>query len=158
MVVAKLINERLTAGDRFNFWKNIDKTETCWLYKTVDKNGYGYFQWKHFNTRVPAHALMCREFYGDWQPMGGRICPHNKNCVCPFHIVDTAAPVSTRTTFATKPAHSKLTPEQVVSIREEYGDGKKITQRELALKYGVAQGVISNIIRRKRWASLETPP
>jgi hypothetical protein len=28
----------------------------------------------------------------------------------------------------------------------------------LAATYGVAQGVISNIVRRKRWASVETPP
>jgi len=155
MVVAKIENERLTAIDRVKFWKKINKTDTCWLYNTVDKNGYGYFQWKHFNTRVSAHALMCREFYGEWQPVGGRICPDNKNCVCPFHIVNTEIPsASTRGTFATKPSHSRLTPEQVVAIRSEYGEGKSITQLALATKYGTKQGVISNIVRKKRWAAV----
>lgn len=156
MVVAKIINERLSIGDRFKFWKNIDKTASCWLYKTVDANGYGYFQWKRFKTRVPAHSVMCREFYGEWAPVGARICPDHKFCVNPFHLIDTeSTSVSTsNTTFASRPPNSRLTPEQVVSIRAEYGLGKGVTQKELAIKYGVAQGVISNIVRRKRWAAV----
>lgn len=155
MVLAKVENEKLTVDDRVKFWKQIVKTETCWLYDTVDKNGYGYFYWKEFDTRVPAHSVMCREFYNDWEPTGRRICPANKNCVCPFHIVDTATPVSTRKTFASRPSRSKLTKEQVVLIREEYVGEKKITQAELALKYGVKQGVISNIINKKRWVNID---
>ena len=155
MVLEIIKNERLSQAERFKFWKEINKTDTCWLYSTTDAGGYGYYQWKRFKTRVTSHSLMCREFYGEWAPVGARICPYNKACVCPFHIVDTeSTSVSTGSTFASRPPNSRLTPEQVVSIRAEYGQGKGVTQNELALKYDVKQSVISNIVRRKRWAAV----
>jgi hypothetical protein len=153
MVLEIIKNERLSQAERFKFWQNIHQSATCWIFGNTDANGYGYYQWKRFKTRVPAHSVMCREFYGEWAPAGARICPEHKSCVNPFHLIDTES-TSISTTFASRPPNSRLTPEQVVSIRAEYGQGKGVTQKELALKYGVAQGVISNIVRRKRWAAV----
>ncbi len=45
---------------------------------------------------------------------------------------------------------SKLTDEQVASIRSEYAAGG-ITQKQLGTKYGVIQITISRIIRREIW-------
>jgi len=49
-------------------------------------------------------------------------------------------------------AHSraKLTEDDVREVRRLYATGK-FTQQELALKFGVSQMTISNIVRRKLW-------
>ena len=47
--------------------------------------------------------------------------------------------------------HGKtLTPNVVVSIREEYSSGV-VTQKELAMKYGTTQSTVSKIINKQRW-------
>jgi len=48
----------------------------------------------------------------------------------------------------------KLTEGEVRSIRVEYASGG-VTQRELAAKYGVSRGHISDIASGKYWASLD---
>lgn len=45
---------------------------------------------------------------------------------------------------------AKLTEENVREIRRLYATGN-FTQQDLALKFGVAQGVISDIVKRKKW-------
>lgn len=53
-----------------------------------------------------------------------------------------------------KPKRTRLTPADVISIRQEYGAGH-ITQGHLADKYGVSQVQISAIVRRKCWKDIE---
>lgn len=48
---------------------------------------------------------------------------------------------------------SKLTNEQVLEIRELYST-KNYSQRQLGKKFGVALGLINNIINRKNWKHL----
>jgi len=45
---------------------------------------------------------------------------------------------------------AKLTDDKVREIRRLYATGN-FTQQELALKFGVAQSVISDIVKRKKW-------
>lgn len=47
---------------------------------------------------------------------------------------------------------SKLTKEQVLSIREKYASGCK--QIPLAKEFGVTQALISLIVRRQKWADI----
>jgi DNA-binding GntR family transcriptional regulator len=49
---------------------------------------------------------------------------------------------------------AKLTEDAVRSIRQRYALGN-ITQRLLAIEYGVSDMLIRNVIRRKAWAHVE---
>ncbi len=46
---------------------------------------------------------------------------------------------------------SKLTFEIADKIRDEYKSSKKISQRNLAKKYGVSQRLILDVLQNKRW-------
>lgn len=50
--------------------------------------------------------------------------------------------------------HGKLTEAQVVEIIDRYAAGRA-TCRQLAAEYGVSPQAISNIVRRKAWASVD---
>jgi hypothetical protein len=47
--------------------------------------------------------------------------------------------------------NSKLTLEKVIRIREEYAKGG-VTQRDIAVKYGISQPTVSEIVNRRKWA------
>lgn len=51
-------------------------------------------------------------------------------------------------------ASSKLTEQDVLSIRAEYAKGV-LTQQMLAESYGVTQSIISSAVLRKTWKHLE---
>lgn len=50
---------------------------------------------------------------------------------------------------------AKLTDQQIVEIRTAYAHGAK--QVDLAQQYGVTQGLISGIIRGRRWRHADGP-
>jgi hypothetical protein len=159
MVLEAIKNETLNAEERAEFWGNIKmKVEGgCWTYNKVAKDGYGYFLWRRYNgAKVPSHQMMCRELFGDWTPAGARICPQCRNCVNPSHIKTEDVPRTKAGTFSSRHPHSTLTAEQVADIRTSYNGRRDITQRQLAEKYGVSQGIISDIITKKKWR--ETSP
>jgi hypothetical protein len=49
--------------------------------------------------------------------------------------------------------HSKLTEEQVQSLRLEYKKGN-VQQKDLAARYGVSRSAICNIISKKQWTHI----
>ena len=51
------------------------------------------------------------------------------------------------------PVHTKLTPEQVIEMRERYAAGG-VTYAELGRIYGVTRVTVWGIIKRKRWIDL----
>ena len=86
----------------------------------------------------------------------------NRHCVNPNHLRwgthqdntddmmrDGTSPVGN------KNGNSKLTEEQVLSIRREYEEIEEMTKQQLADKYGVSRVLISRIINRKIWTHID---
>lgn len=61
--------------------------------------------------------------------------------------------VAGRHTKGTEVPQSRLTPDQIIAIRERMAGGG-VYQRDLAQEYGVSQATISLVAARKRWAWL----
>lgn len=136
----------------------------CWLWVGWrDKNGYGMLGVKegdrHFQSRrVP--RVVFKLFNGEI-PNGLCVCHtcDNPACFRPSHLfLGTTAdnmqdktrkgrnnpPVGERSGFA------KLTDLKIKEIRKLHAEGK-MTQREIAKKFGVGYKAISKIILRQRW-------
>lgn len=58
-----------------------------------------------------------------------------------------------RQAIGSRHGRSKLTEEDVISIRNNYANNT-VSQYLLAKKYGVCQAQISNIIRKKKWSQV----
>lgn len=149
---------------------NIDKNGAngCWLslYKP-NRDGYGRIgigEKMYLFSRVML-------FYSDqskkFEFQNGKIwlachnCPI-KNCVNPEHLdwgTSKKNNLEDRVRDGTitngeKHWKAKLTEAQVLEIRREKAQNSNISQMNLAVKYGVAQTVISSIIRRKLWTHI----
>lgn len=139
------------------FWEYVEKTDTCWWWTgIIHSNGYGRF-WLN-DTRFYAHRVSYELNCGPIPP-GYFVCHHCDNplCVRPDHlflgtpqenVADSVA--KGRSARGEKNAHTKLTEEDVIAIRETYAAGG-ITHRELAHQYNVSRKSIGDIINRRRW-------
>jgi hypothetical protein len=129
----------------------------------VNKKGYGKF--KYLGRDVKAHRYAAGMV--DWpkEIQTRHLCPGEPNpgCVNPEHLTfGTNADNMRDKVEAGRQArlkgadngNAKLTEEQVIEIRSRYAAGG-VSQRKLGDEFGVAQQLISRIIRRKLWAHLE---
>ena len=145
------------------FWEKVDirGRDDCWEWIAgKSSDGYGTFtlngktegahrvSWTIENVKIPKGLLVCHH------------CD-NRACVNPEHLfVGTDkdniqdALRKGRMKFPRKSGEenglSKLTEEQVLSIREEYKLGN-ITLGELARKHNVSHVAIWHVIKRKTW-------
>jgi len=148
-------------------WKNIDKDceGGCWLsrYKPNLKTGYCSIEIKSKLYRFHRVMLLWSEqskVFEFKNPKMWLACHSCRNCHCvnPAHlrwgtfkdnmddkIKDGTAQVGI------KNIRSKLTEEQVLSIRHEYVEIKEMTLQQLADKYTVGISTIDHIIRRDSW-------
>jgi len=127
----------------------------CWVWKNGTNKGYGQVNW--IGRRLEIHRLYWL-LSGRTIPEGLVLCHgpcHNRACYNPEHLstgtraenqVDRVRDGTDVT--GEKCYNAKLTEAQVLTIR---ANPEKKFHRELAEEYGVAQGLITNIINRKRW-------
>jgi hypothetical protein len=147
-----------------NFWKRVDKTageNACWPWTgSLNNGGYGQVNIGGSNYKSHRVALHLTEPVPSNTLYACHTCD-NSGCCNPKHLYWGTAKSNTgdRDTRGRRKgplgiAHhkAKLTPEKVREIRRLAGS---MTQRELATKFEVAQGVIWNIIHRKFWKEVD---
>ena len=145
--------------DLERFFSYVEKTDSCWLWKSASNDGYGKFRLngKSWNC----HRLIYIHCYGD---PGDLIICHKpgigckKNCVNPEHLrADTfRANLLDRNIDGTVPNHkgdtnpnSQLTKNEVLEIR-----ASQLSLKEISNKYGITKVMVSNIRRRKAWTNI----
>ena len=147
-----------------NFWKRVDKTageNACWPWTgSLNNGGYGQVNIGGSNYKSHRVALHLTEPMPSNTLYACHTCD-NSRCCNPKHLYWGTAKsnIGDRDTRGRRKgplgiAHhkAKLTPEKVREIRRLAGS---MTQRELATKFEVAQGVIWNIIHRKFWKEVD---
>jgi hypothetical protein len=156
--------KRRPLADRL--WEKVDKSGDCWIWTGArSQDGYGCIAVSdHRGDHRPAHRVVFEMTYGP-VPDGMEVCHRcdNPPCVRPEHLFvgthqDNMADCSAkgRNRGSTSQPHgeknhnAKLTEQQVVEIRDRYTRGG-ISQRALAMEYGISQGQASDVINHKRW-------
>lgn len=139
------------------FWSHIDKTTSpngCWVWSGQTHKGYG---------RIKVNGKKCLAHRVAWELINGEI-PDNM-CVChkcdnppccnPAHLfLGTKADNNRDKTEKGRAAKgenfkmAKLTDAQVHELRARYAEGG-ITQRSLAMEYGICVTYVSDIVCRK---------
>lgn len=166
------------------FWSHVEKSETCWLWMANRNRGYGRAKLRrrsifaHRVAWVIAHGPipdgLCVLHHCDNPPCvrpdhlwlgtdldnqrdrwakGRGITPEQFAAI--RHPRGDDHPRRKHPELWPARSHSKLTENQVRSIRAEYAAGG-VTQQALADRYGVYQTLISQIILRQTWRNL--PP
>ena len=145
------------------FWKKVEKTNGCWLWKgSQTEYGYGRFNISGRVEKAPRVAYKLT--YGSI-PEGMDILHtcDNPPCVRPDHLFPGTAKDNALDMVAKgrcnpgrangeQIAH-KLTTEQVLQIKERIRQNESLTV--LAREFGVAINSISRIKRGKTWAWLK---
>lgn len=159
------------------FWARVNKTDDCWEWTGPTVTGYGVIS---VNKRSYKAHRMSWMIHNGPIPDGLFICHHcdNRRCVRPDHLfIGTASdnmrdmtakgrhpyrygddhPARKDGTFLPRGeanGQSKLTADTVRMIRAEYARGG-VSQQAIADRVGVSQAVVSAIILRKVWKSVE---
>ena len=151
-----------TTAERF--WSKVgpETDAGCRLWEAgVLKDGYGSFFYK--GATALAHRVAWELTNGPI-PAGMHVLHRcdTPPCVNPDHLflgtnadnmADKVRKGRTPHVRGERNGGSKLTKEQVLSIRSEYHAGN-VTQRRLAAKYGISNQQVSRIICGKKWAHL----
>ncbi len=154
------------------FWSKVDRNGDCWEWKASrTAAGYGRFG---VSRRVWefAHRVAWRLTHGEI-PAGAFVCHRcdNPACVRPEHLflgspADNSADMKQKGRGKGNPhpgprkgmkrlGARKLSDAQIQEIRALYG-AKQVTQKELALRYGVSQPLISLVVRGESYMEGET--
>ena len=139
------------------FWEKVDKSGECWIW-TACTDGHGYGVMSVPGGYTKAHILSYRMHVGEI-PRG--LCVlhkcDNPRCVNPDHLFlgtrrDNALDRDRKGRVAHGESHyaAKLTNKQVREIRERW-DAGGVRIIELARDYGVNDGNIEQIVKRKTW-------
>jgi predicted XRE-type DNA-binding protein len=149
------------------FWAkvNILGPDDCWEWTaSIKKKGYGYGQFNLNGRMTKVHRVAWELTHGPIPE--GLCCCHicdNKKCVNPKHLFlgtqqDNIDDMVTKgrnfKPIGTKNNTVKLTEEQVIEIRRLYALENHMFQREIALLFGVSQGLIGLIVNGKRWGHI----
>ena len=140
------------------FWKNVEITDSCWIWNGLkDVDGYGRF-YINSKTGVRAHRF-CYELYNEKIGDGMCVC-HScdmPSCVNPDHLwigtnIDNINDRTKkgRSASGEDNGNSKLTKEEVLTIRNKYFTGK-FSSRKLSKECSVSQPMICAIINNKNW-------
>jgi len=157
-------------GVEERFWRNVTKSDGCWIYRNVSTRGYGKLlahgkhvranrvAWEMANGAIPEGLLVCHS------------CD-NPSCVRLDHLflgtnADNAADCAAKGRHAIgaaaapkNPARGERTSTAVLNaaaikrIRKLYAVGG-YSQQAIAYKFGVDQTQVSRIVRRVAWAHI----
>lgn len=134
----------------------------CWEWRAARfRSGYARY---HAEDQVLAHRVAWILWKGAI-PDGLCVCHHcdNRNCVNPEHLflgthLDNMRDMTRKgrgnrrePKLGERNPASIFTEADIRRMRGLYESGA-LSQHAIARRYGVAQGVISNIVNRKRWA------
>lgn len=127
-----------------------EDTNGCWVWQRYrDPCGYGRFGMVG-TPHVLAHRLAYEAFVGAI-PEGLHVCHRCDNPACcnPEHLFLGTHHDNMQDRSRKGRSASVLSPEQVQEIRSLHAEG--VTQRQIALRFGVSFQQVSRIIRRERW-------
>jgi len=145
------------------FWEKVDKGPGCWEWTGFRSRKYG----RVYTGSIPGFPHNTNAHRMSWIianeglaiPSGMFVCHHcdNPACVRPDHLFlgDNLANMRDKVAKGrhgrgeTSPL-SRLTEEQVRSIRERYAAGS-VFYRDLAAEYGVTITHVAHIVVGKRW-------
>lgn len=156
----------MTEKQARNFWKKVNKTNTCWLWTAVcSDNGYGRMK---MGTRHKMAHRISWEMHFDPIPVGLIVCHKcdTPKCVRPDHLFvgtvkDNAQDMVRKgrhgDTSGTKNVSAKLTDEQVIEIRQKYASNQ-YTLKALSYENRVSLSLIHNIVSGKAWKHLLKKP
>jgi len=168
----------VTASDVVRFWKFVDRRgdNECWPWIGGTQFGYGRFKF-HKDGKSDRRGSHVISYYLETKvwPIGKCVCHScdNPSCCNPKHLwagtdddnqKDSAkknrtANGYTRGFYLKHPDRvvrgeniksSKLTEQQVLSIRKIYSAGGR-SQQSIADEFGVDQTIISDVVRRVTW-------
>lgn len=137
------------------FWARVDKTggeQACWPWLgSRTRAGYGEVQYG--GVKWLTHRLAFSLVKGALRYC---VCHHCDNPICcnPSHLFDGTPADNAHDSARKLRKARKLKAEAVRAIRAEYAAGG-VSQRALALRYGVAQHTIMSVVNRQIWAHLE---
>lgn len=148
----------LTELERFERFYIPEPNTGCWLWLgQISTEGYGRFCASH-QDRVYAHHYSYRTFVGPLVK-GLEVCHECdvKSCVNPEHLIlgtrqKNARDAVNRGLYHAGTRHrlARLTPDQIVEIRNAPG-----IQREIAERFGISQAMVSLIKLRKNWRTVQ---
>lgn len=150
--------------ETFMGFVKINRETSCWEW-TRYKNEWGYGHFTRGKKRMLVHRRLFSWLYGPI-PDGVLLCHHcdNPACVNPTHLYE-GTPSSNmldmvargRGKFCRRPGErsprAKLTEAQAREIADE-SRWHGVSQREIGEIYGVSQGIVSNIRKKRRWKHL----
>lgn len=146
------------------FWRHVQKTDGCWCWTAALNRENGYGRFKVHGKMVGAHRFSYMLSYGPI-PEGLVICHKcdNPPCVRPDHLFPGTHKDNGRDKVekgralsGIRNAFAKLTDEQVSEIR--HLDISGIPQREIALRFSLAQTTVSRIVRASAWRHIAHDP
>ncbi len=142
--------------ERFWCYVDVHGSDECWPWLASKcTEGYGKLQVDN-KTRKATHVL----FYlrqGYWPPKGRFMCHKCDNRICcnPRHLYLGTRKSNVRDMVQRGRCATKLTPEDVCSIRAFLRSGKSLVS--LARRFGVHQTTIGRIGHRELWVHLPFP-
>ncbi len=148
----------LSYNDRCRFWAKVgfaDGRDDCWEWQAGTTGaGYGSFSFgpRKQNQRLLAHRVAYALFKGPIPlPLTISHLCHNRRCVRPKHLVaESIGDNLARSCTGVNHKDARLTEPEVVAIRAAFDEGKA-TVGQLAKRYGMNVGTISQVTRRLIW-------
>lgn len=142
---------------RVRFFMNVEKTDSCWVWKKAykDKYGRGYIPFNNGTLLASRASYMVH--YGEI-PRGMCVCHKcdNYGCVNPDHLFlgthrENAddREMKKRGAKGERIANSKLTRQKVLEIRVLKESG--MTQQKIATQFNVSQSAVGRILTGKTW-------
>lgn len=170
MAKPNLTPPALSAEEIERFWIYVDRTPgqgpkgECWEWQAGrNKYGYGNFKPNHRGRTYRSSRLAFYLTNLRWPKHHTCHRCDNPPCVRPNHLFDGTnkdniedARDKGRLCVGSRSHAVKLAETDIIAIREAYKT-TNVTQKTLAIHYGVAYSLISRIVRGQSWSHVKQP-